>query len=106
MTNAEIVNALMRSGEIDRCIRYQMRAAGVSADDRNDIRQDLCLLLLRYNGERLNAIFTGGSIGAFITRILQREFRSVRSHYHYAYRRHEQSRYALKLRAAIVNERL
>lgn len=104
MTNAEIMKIHLRSGLIDRCIRYQMLAAGEVAN-KDDIRQDLCLLLLRYDSRHLNEVHATGHMNAFLTRILRREFQSARSNYHYRYRRHEQSRYALQLRRQRINER-
>jgi len=106
MTNAEIVKIHLHSGLIDRCIRYQMRAAG-EIDNREDIRQDLCLLLLRYDTRHLNEVHAAGHMNAFLTRILRQEFHSARSNYHYRYRRHEQSRYALQLNKCSqrINER-
>lgn len=94
MKNAEIVNLHLRSGLIDRCIRFQMRAAG-EMRNMNDVRQDVCLLLMRYDNARLNEIHGSGHMNAFLTQVLRREFHSARSAYHYRYRRHEQSRYAL-----------
>ena len=95
MTNAEIVNIHLRSGLIDRCIHYQMRAASENTN-REDVRQDVCLLLLRLDTQRLNEIHESGHMNAFLTRVLRREFQSNRSSYYYKYRRHERSRHAIK----------
>ena len=103
MTNAEIVNIYLRSGLIDRCIHFQMRAASENTN-REDVRQDVCLLLLRLDTQRLNEIHESGHMNAFLTRVIRREFQSNRSSYHYRYRRHERSRSAMKLKSIRINE--
>lgn len=85
MTNNEIV-----SGNIDLiklCVSHQMRIYSTPSDLYDDIVQDVCMILLEYDNEKLDKIQSENHMSAFITGILVRQLYSTNSAVYRTYRR-------------------
>lgn len=85
MTNNEIVKD--NFDLIKLCVSHQMRIYGTPGDLYDDIVQDLCMILLEYDNEKLNQIHSENHMSAFITGILVRQLYSTNSAVYRTYRR-------------------
>lgn len=82
-TNNEILQDAIDTGLLDRCIECQFS----KLEDRQfeqDFYQDLCLIILEYDNEKLNNAYRK-HFNAFLTRIIQNNIFSVNSHYYKDY---------------------
>lgn len=85
MTNNEIVNENFEL--IKLCVSHQMRIYGTPSDLYDDIVQDVCMILLEYDNEKLDKIQSENHMSAFITGILVRQLYSTNSAVYRTYRR-------------------
>lgn len=85
MTNNDIVKD--NFGLIQLCVSHQMRIYGTPGDLYDDIVQDICMILLEYDNEKLNKIQEENHMSAFITGILVRQLYSTNSAVYRTYRR-------------------
>lgn len=91
LSNSEIVDIHLRSGLLAKCVRFQAQYAGIFRN-REDILQDLCVLLLQYDNGRMNQMHRDGRINAFVTQVLRRELRCRNSRYNHLYKRYDTRR--------------
>lgn len=85
-TNAEIVEDAVTGGVIDHALNVYK----VSARWRDDLMQEVCVILLTLDNERLNEIVEDGKLSAFTTRIVRNQYRSRESAFYRKYRRYEE----------------
>ncbi len=85
MTNNEIVSGNMDL--IKLCVSHQMRIYGTPPELYDDIVQDICVILLEYDNEKLNRIQSENHMSAFITGILVKQLYSTNSAVYRTYRR-------------------
>lgn len=85
MTNNEIVKENFEL--IKLCVSHQMRIYGTPSDLYDDIVQDVCMILLEYDNEKLDKIQSENHMSAFITGILVRQLYSTNSAVYRTYRR-------------------
>lgn len=84
LSNTEIV--AQNQELINKCIYYQTRKYG-EFKFIEDLTQDLNLILLEYDNERLNMIVDENHLNAFITGILSRQLFSSNSPYYKRYKK-------------------
>lgn len=89
LTNAEIVQRHMDDGLIDKCIFFQFKKLGESFKQqyKEDLRQDLVMILLNYDNQRLNKIESERHFNAFITAIIRHQLYSGTSQFYRTYLR-------------------
>ncbi len=85
MTNNEIVKENFEL--IKLCVSHQMRIYGTPSNLYDDIVQDVCMILLEYDNEKLDKIQSENHMSAFITGILVRQLYSTNSAVYRTYRR-------------------
>lgn len=84
LTNAEILEIYLDNGLIRRCIECQFS----KVEDKqfmDDFFQDLCLIILEYDNEKLNNAHRNKHFNAFITRIIINNIFSNTSPYYRQY---------------------
>lgn len=84
-TNNEIVNENLDL--IRECCSFQMVKYSVPLNMYNDMVQDICLILLEYDNARLNRIYEGKHLNAFVTGILRNQLYSTNSKAYRTYRK-------------------
>lgn len=84
-TNNEIVRENIDL--IKLCCSHQVRKYDTPVEFLDDIIQDLCIILLEYDTEKLNKINTDKHLNSFITGILVRQLFSTNSQTYRTYRR-------------------
>lgn len=85
MTNNEIV-----ANNIDLiklCCSHQVRKYDTPREFLDDIVQDICIILLEYDNEKLNKIVEEDHLNAFVTACLVRQLYSTNSQFYRTYRR-------------------
>lgn len=85
MTNNEILES--NYNLIKTCCQYQLSKYSVPKDLLDDLVQEICLVLLTYDNDKLNAIFNENHLNAFITGILVRQLYSTNSSFYRKFRR-------------------
>lgn len=86
-SNGEIVSMAIANGVIDHALRVYR----VHARHADDLRQEVCLILLQLDNERLNEIVNDGKLPHFVTRIVRNQYRSKDSDFYRKYRKYEQT---------------
>ena len=92
-TNTEIVEYLINDengGNLPlKCVEYQFkRLAKIDRGKyqyKDDMYQDLIVILLEYNNEKLNNAYEGHHLNALITRIIQNQIYSISSKFYTDY---------------------
>ena len=85
MTNNEILEAALNSGLLKRCVDCQFFKAGIT-EYKDDFFQDLCLIILEYDNEKLNDAYKK-HFNAWITRVIQNNIMSINSKFYSNYKR-------------------
>lgn len=85
LTNSEIVNIYIRNGLIERCIECQFARKKTGRQYQQDFYQDLVLILLEYDNEKMNDAHNNKHFNALITRIIQNNIFSKTSPYYKKY---------------------
>lgn len=88
MSNGEIVTEVVRLGVIDNALRLY----NVHISHRDDLTQEVLLILLAMDNERLNDIYTTGKIPHFVTKIVKNQWCSLTSTYYTLYRKYEKKK--------------
>ena len=76
MTNSEILNLNYKL--VQQCVMYQTKKYGWLAN-KDDILQDVCLIILEYDNNKLNKIHNDNKMNCFVTGILVRQLYSKNS---------------------------
>lgn len=89
MTNNQIVEAV--SGDI-RTIISNM---AIKDEHRDDLFQEVIIILLQYNNEKLEAIYNKKQLKFFVARIICNQYYSIHSYFWKTYKKYEDSKYKL-----------
>ena len=84
-TNTEILQAVLDNGLLKKCVDCQFFKAGIT-DYKDDFFQDLCLIILEYDNEKLNNAYQN-HFNAWITRVIQNNLMSVTSKFYANYKK-------------------
>lgn len=85
MTNHEILNEVLKSGLLKKCVDHQFYKAGMT-DYKEDFFQDLCLIILEYDNAKLNDAYQK-HMNAWVTRVIQNNIKSVNSPFYRDYKK-------------------
>ena len=85
LTNNQIVEQNLEL--IKTCCSYQVKKYDTPQELLDDVIQELCIILLEYDNEKLNRIVSNGHLNAFITACLIRQLYSTNSAFYRTYRR-------------------
>lgn len=84
MTNNEILQAYYPL--VKKCIHFQMnKLPKLDKELKNDLEQEICLIMLSYNNDKLNMIHNQKHMNAFITGILRNQLHSSTSPFYRSY---------------------
>lgn len=88
MTNGEIVDIYLNNGLIKRCVDCQFsQLKDYDKQFKEDFFQDLIVILLTYDNEKLNDAHLNKHFNAFLTRIIINNVYSVTSPYYKDYKK-------------------
>lgn len=91
LTNKEIVDEFINDGLIERCIEFQFqklaRTDPWKMQYKEDMLQDLIIVLYEYDNEKLNNAYENKHMNALITRIIQNNIYSKTSKFYHNYLR-------------------
>lgn len=99
LTNAEIFEKCYYSGLFDTCLHNQLKKAkgcDLSEDDKNDFKQDMYLVLLEYNNDKLNDAWLNNHLNALITAIIRTQLVSTNTSTYKKYKRWNKGRLDFK----------
>lgn len=85
LTNNQIVEQNFEL--IKLCCSHQVRKYDTPPEFLEDVIQELCVILLEYDNNKLNKIVEDGHLNAFITACLVRQLYSTNSQFYRTYRR-------------------
>lgn len=81
----EIIQYLLKSGLVDKCVKYQTKGADPYL--REELTQELWLWIFEYDITKLSDAYENRHINALITRWLQNQFHSKNSPFYKRYRK-------------------
>lgn len=84
-TNAEIVEEVVNKGYIDNALNIFR----VATTCRDDLYQEVVIVLLTMPTERLNDIADDGKLPYFVGKIVKNQYHSTTSNFYRTHRRHE-----------------
>lgn len=87
MTNNEIFDIYWNNGLIRRCISCQFAKDKAEYINMEDFQQDLCLILLTYDNDKLNDAHRKNHMNALISRMIVNNIFSKQSPYYAKYKR-------------------
>lgn len=87
---------------IKTCISFQFARWRVPEQYKDDMFQDICVLLLRQDNRKLNAMSINKHVNAFVTAVLRTQLYSGSSEFYRAYRKYPQ--HAMDIDATDFNE--
>ena len=85
LTNGEIVSVVIEQGIVDKALRLY----GVHTSHKEDLAQEVLLILLEMDNERLNDIHDDGKLSHFVTKIIKNQWCSNTSTYYALFRKYE-----------------
>jgi hypothetical protein len=88
MINGEIVELVIQQGVVEHALHLY----NVHPSHRDDLMQEVLLILLEIDNERLNDIYQGGKLSHFITKIVKNQWCSNTSGYYSMYRKYEKKK--------------
>lgn len=89
MTNGEIIEAA--SGDIKTIISNM----AIKDEHRDDLFQEVVVILLEYDNQKLEAIYKKKQLKFFAARIICNQYYSVHSYFWKTYKKYEDSKYQL-----------
>lgn len=89
MTNNQIVEAV--SGDIKTIISNM----AIKDEHRDDLFQEVIIILLQYNNEKLEAIYNKKQLKFFVARIICNQYYSVHSYFWKTFKKYEDNKYNL-----------
>lgn len=88
MSNKEIVDIYLENGLISRCVDCQFaQIKDAEKQNKEDFFQDLCLILLEYDNEKMNDAHLNNHFNALVTAICIRNLWSKTSPYYKNYKK-------------------
>ena len=88
LTNGEIVSVVIEQGIVDKALRLY----GVHTSHIEDLAQEVLLILLEMDNERLNDIHEDGKLSHFVTKIAKNQWCSNTSTYYALFRKYEKKK--------------
>ena len=88
LTNGKIVSVVIEQGIVDKALRLY----GVHTSHIEDLAQEVLLILLEMDNERLNDIYEDGKLSHFITKIVKNQWCSNTSVYYALFRKYEKKK--------------
>lgn len=91
MSNREIVDFYLSNGLIQKCIDCQFVKKGknsIEQQNKDDFFQDLIIILMEYDNEKLNDAVRNGHMNALVTRIIVNNIFSTTSKYYKEYKKY------------------
>lgn len=88
LTNGEIVSVVIEQGIVDKALRLY----SVHTSHRDDLAQEVLLILLGMDNERLNDIYEDGKLSHFVTKIVKNQWCSTTSTYFTLIRKYEKKK--------------
>lgn len=85
LSNGEIAEVVIQQGIVDNALRLY----GVHSSHRDDLAQEVLLILLAMDNERLNDIYDDGKLSHFVTKIVKNQWCSNTSTYYTLFRKYE-----------------
>lgn len=89
MTNGEIIEAA--SGDIKTIINNM----AIKEEHKDDLFQEVIVILLEYDNEKLEAIYKKKQLKFFVARIICNQYYSVHSYFWKTYKKYENNKYQL-----------
>lgn len=91
MTNNDIIEAI--SGDVQDIIANM----AVKDSHKDDLFQEIILILLTYDNKRLEKVYNNKQIKFFIARILCNQYHSVHSSFYKNYKKYEDNKYNIEV---------
>lgn len=88
LSNGEIVSVVMEQGIIDKALQLY----GVHTSHKEDLTQEVALILMEMANDRLNDIYEDGKLSHFITKIVKNQWCSNTSTYYALFRKYEKKK--------------
>lgn len=86
-SNAEIVEEVVEKGYIDNALRIYR----VHSSHYDDLYQEVVVILLSMDNDRLNDIMMCGKLSHFIVKVVKHQYMSTTSSFYKQYRKHEKT---------------
>lgn len=90
LTNHQILNIYLSNNLIKECVDNQFYK--YNKKYKEDFFNDLILIILEYNNEKLNDAHYNNHFNAFLTRIIQNNINSTTSPYYKTYMKYEDNK--------------
>ena len=90
MTNREIVDIYLNNGLIQTCVDFQFAKQKKDLQFKDDFFQDLILILLNYDNEKLNDAHLNNHFNAFLSSILVKNLWSHTSRFYKTYKKFDE----------------
>lgn len=84
--NDSVVSKIYASGVIDELLKNM----GVKENDADDLKQELAIILLEYNQEKLKMMYDKKQIKFFLVRVIQFQYFSKTSPFYKKYKKYYQ----------------
>ena len=86
VTRSDIINGLLESGLVSRCVKYQTKGC---TDEwlKEELEEEIWLWLLTYNWESLLDAWQGRHINALISAFIRNQFHSQTSNFYRTHKR-------------------
>lgn len=81
LTNSRIVEIYLKNGLIEKCVECQFSKKKTGKRNQGDFFQDLVLIMLEYDNEKLNDAHKNNHMNALITKMIQNNIFSRTSPY-------------------------
>lgn len=81
LANGEIVDVYLNNGMIRTCVECQFKKKKTGKENQEDFFQDLVLILLEYDNDKMNDAHYGNHMNALVTKIIQNNIFSKTSPY-------------------------
>ena len=81
LENREIVEIYLNNGLIEKCVECQFKKKKEGRRNQEDFFQDLVLILLEYDNEKLNDAHKNNHMNALLTKMIQNNIFSKTSPY-------------------------
>lgn len=87
LSNRKILDIYLSNGLIRRCVECQFAKIKNEKELEEDFFQDLCLIILEYDNDKLNDAHINNHFNAWLTRVIQNQLFSSTSQYYKNYKK-------------------
>lgn len=87
MSNEEILDLYLSNGLIQKCLDMQFMKLNDKwrQQFKEDLYQDLIIVILEYDNDKLNDVHNNNHMNAWLTRIIQNQIYSNTSNFYHSY---------------------